>query len=794
AGGVRPVKMGGGRQTNSLRLEAKDGKQYAMRALTKDASRLLPYPLNEISFAQLVAQDVFLATHPFGALAIPPLADAAKVYHTNPNLYYIPKQPALEKYNAFFGDEVYLIEERPDDDRSDISSFGHSTDIISTPKLIDRLGNNKRHKVEQDWVVRARLFDLVIGDWDRHDDQWRWASFGGEEKDDIKTYRPIPRDRDQVFPNYDGLLVAIARFSQPILKQLSPYQENIKAIKWAVYNARHFDGSFLNELTWEDWKREAQFLQDNLSDAVIDAAFASVSDTQNKDLQFEKIAATMKKRRDNLLDFARRFYLLTAKKVDITGTNDKELFTVDRLSDSTTLVRVYHGKPDTVCYERVFYNQETEEIHLYGLEDDDQFLLNGAVEEGIIIRIIGGLGADEIIDRSVVAGSDQRTLYYDFDTEANKVKSDFGELKDLRSSNTERNIYDRKHPHYEFNFTRPLPILGFNPDEGVSLGLNLLRKIYQFKKSPYGQEHELKATYITAVNSMDFVYTGKFLSTFKDWDLITHFRGHGDRFAFNYFGLGNDSSNPVDALDFNRVRQSQILLNLGTQRRFLNDEGALSISTFFERTKIAETPDRFISSIELPADLFNERYYTGLIAQLNVSRTDQTLSPRRGLAFDFTYAFEYNLNDRQQSFGQLSTDLRLYVPLDQKMRFVLAIRVGTAINNSTTDFFNRPTLGGNTNLRGFRAERFRGDATFYHNTDIRIKLVESINRFLPLTFGISGGFDHGRVWLEVEDSNTWHYSYGGGIWIAPANLILLSGGYYRSREQGRVFVKLGHLF
>ncbi|MEM9849453.1 MAG: metallophosphoesterase, partial [Bacteroidota bacterium] len=130
AGGVRPVKMGGGRQTNSLRLEAKDGKQYAMRALTKDASRLLPYPLNEISFAQLVAQDVFLATHPFGALAIPPLADAAKVYHTNPNLYYIPKQPALEKYNAFFGDEVYLIEERPDDDRSDISSFGHSTDII----------------------------------------------------------------------------------------------------------------------------------------------------------------------------------------------------------------------------------------------------------------------------------------------------------------------------------------------------------------------------------------------------------------------------------------------------------------------------------------------------------------------------------------------------------------------------------------------------------------------------------------------------------------------------------------
>ncbi len=56
--------------------------------------------------------------------------------------------------------------------------------------------------------IRARLFDMLIGDWDRHEDQWRWASF----KENGKTiYRPIPRDRDQAFSIMaDGALLNFA--------------------------------------------------------------------------------------------------------------------------------------------------------------------------------------------------------------------------------------------------------------------------------------------------------------------------------------------------------------------------------------------------------------------------------------------------------------------------------------------------------------------------------------------------------------------------------------------------------
>ena len=31
--------------------------------------------------------------------------------------------------------------------------------------------------------------------------------------------------------------------------------------------------------------------------------------------------------------------------------------------------------------------------------------------------------------------------------------------------------------------------------------------------------------------------------------------------------------------------------------------------------------------------------------------------------------------------------------------------------------------------------------------------------------------DVGRVWLEGEDSDTWHWSYGGGLWWAPWDLM-----------------------
>jgi hypothetical protein len=49
--------------------------------------------------------------------------------------------------------------------------------------------------IDEAEYIKARLFDMLIGDWNRNEDQWRW----GEYKKKKIVYKPIPRDRDQAF-------------------------------------------------------------------------------------------------------------------------------------------------------------------------------------------------------------------------------------------------------------------------------------------------------------------------------------------------------------------------------------------------------------------------------------------------------------------------------------------------------------------------------------------------------------------------------------------------------------------
>jgi len=40
-----------------------------------------------------------------------------------------------------------------------------------------------------------------------------------------------------------------------------------------------------------------------------------------------------------------------------------------------------------------------------------------------------------------------------------------------------------------------------------------------------------------------------------------------------------------------------------------------------------------------------------------------------------------------------------------------------------------------------------------------------------LQIGVFSGYDIGRVWYDEEDSDRWHDSYGGGLWINAVDTI-----------------------
>src|SRR6187549_3385964 len=248
AGGLIPYQSGGGRQSKSLRLKDKDGREYVLRSVDKSFGKALP-EIYQGTFIEAIINDQVTIGHPYAPLTIPTLADAAGVYHTNPQIVFVPEQPALDSFNKDFGNQLYMLEQRPDENWETASNFGNSKNIIGTEKMLEELLEDNDHSVDQLAYVRARLFDMFIGDWGRHEDQWRWASFKGEHE---TIYKPIPRDRDQAFTKFDGFLVGIGK-SIGGAGHLQSFENTIKNVNTFNYPARNLDRFMANETVLSQW-------------------------------------------------------------------------------------------------------------------------------------------------------------------------------------------------------------------------------------------------------------------------------------------------------------------------------------------------------------------------------------------------------------------------------------------------------------------------------------------------------------------------------------------------------------
>ena len=73
-------------------------------------------------------------------------------------------------------------------------------------------------------------------------------------------------------------------------------------------------------------------------------------------------------------------------------------------------------------------------------------------------------------------------------------------------------------------------------------------------------------------------------------------------------------------------------------------------------------------------------------------------------------------------------------------------------------------------------------------------MLDTRNRWFNGKYGILAFVDQGRVWQPGEKSDKWHVGYGGGIFVAPFNRILLNATYGISEEDQVVHLRLGFLF
>lgn len=795
-GGLEIVKKGGGMQTKSLRLEAKNGKQYVLRTVEKFPENAVPDELRG-TIGEDIVKDQISASHPYAALVVPPLAEAAGVYHTNPELVWLPDDPRLGEFRTDFGNRLYLYEERPAKDWSEAAYFGNSEKIVNTAKVIEKTQKDNDNYVDQKQVVRSRLFDIWLGDWDRHDDQWRWASYKDEKGN--TSYKPIPRDRDQVFFFSDGLLLDIGSRKWGVRK-FQGFHKNIRDIEGFSFNARYFDRSFMNQLSKETWLAYADTLQQALTDELIEESLKRLPEPIYK-LRGKEIATKLKERRENLKVYAEDFYNFLAQKVSVVGSNKHEYVKVERLNDEETRVRMWKrkkksGKKKHKMYDRIFKTNETKEIRIYTLAGNDVIDIEGEVKRGIKVRIIGGDGEDEIHDKSKVSGPAKKTIAYD--TPNTKLEKS-SETKNKLSNHSLVNLYERK--DFVYDFFGPALSFAYNPDDGVFIGGGVTWKKQAFRKKPYGSKHSIKANIAPRTNSYNFYYTGEWRKIIGTWDLVMETDFRIPAFTNFYYGMGNETVKEDDRrAGYYRVRYSQWFFHPQLRKQSQDNMHSFTIGGFFQRVGIEEPdPDeeRYVSTDASASDLFEigQSFVAGTLGYTFDTRDSKSL-PTKGVRLSLTNSLVKGIGDdiRDINYYKFKGDFSFYVSGGNTSRITLATRVGGAINQGDFEFFQANTLGGIENLRGYNRMRFSGRTSFYQNTELRIKLFNFRSMFFPGGFGILGVNDVGRVWVKNDTSKKWHHGYGGGIWIAPFNQLTLIADYTASEEGGKVVVRFGFLF
>jgi hypothetical protein len=808
-GGLKVTQRGGGMQTLSLRLEDRSGQEYVLRSVEKYPEHAVPEVLRK-TFAQDLVQDQISAAHPYAALVIPALAEAAGIYHTNPKLVYIPDDSRFGDYRKIFANSLALFEERPAGNWSEAPYFGNSEKIVNTGKVLEKLADDNDNQVDQRFVLRSRLFDLLIGDWDRHDDQWRWATLK-EKKGDV--FRPIPRDRDQAFFVNEGILSKLWSRKWALPK----FEGFDKEINWPSglsFNARYFDRTFLTELSLEDWIASAHELQQALTDEKIEDAIKQWPvEIFNNDGQ--RVITALKARRDHLVKYAESHYGFLAKEVDIPGSDKREHFEIERLGNGDVAVRVFkinkEGEAGKELYQRLFKSSETREIRLFGLGGDDRFEIKGGARKSVVVRVIGGAGSDTLYDKSTVNALRKTTIFYDQKGQGAFLGTP--NIKDRRSDDTEVNEYDRK----SFQYPRLAPLVygNYNLDDGVFIGGGFLAINHGFRKKPFRQRHIFLASAAPLTRSFNFRYQGLFTEVIGKWDFDVDLNVKSPNYVNNFFGLGNETAFKKDIADvdnpinYYRFRFEELLVDAGVVRKFSN-WGTFKVGAAFQRIEMEEPEPgerRFIfENLDLlPEGLIDEyQSYGGVTWHFGIDKRNNPKFTSRGVTWDLTGKNMEGLIKDAEPFSSYESSIAFYYRFRVPQRLMFALRAGGGVTTGNYQFYQAQILDGKTELRGFRKTRFYGDSKFYNNTEVRLTLTSFRSYLFPATMGILAFHDVGRVWYSDENGNDpssesgqskqWHSGWGGGLWFTPFNTAVLSLEAGHSAEGTLIYLRLGFLF
>jgi hypothetical protein len=661
------------------------------------------------------------------------------------------------------------------------------TDTKGSITVFNEMTEDNNKRVIQTEVLKARLLDILIADWDRHMDQFKW---GVRDTGRGKLYYPIPKDRDQAFFHSDGLLIAyLSRKRLPFLKGL---KHKIPDINHLTAVSKDFDRLFLNDLDRKEWDSVTTVFRRQMTDTAIQKA-AKQMPPEIYALDGKEIADKLIGRRNDLGKKSMMYYDFLAKQVTVLGSNKTELFKVYNEGKNVRVQVLAHEGKDSgfVMYDRLFDPNKTKEIRLYGLRGNDRFDISANVPNKTFLRVIGGKGDDTFHINGNI-----KNYLYDLNTEKNYV--DKGKFtRNRSSSHTNVNDYDFN-DQYQYNiFHFPRINLGYNADDGFMFGFGLWYRRYAFRKTPYSSEQRLSVLFAVGQKAMQVKYRGLFVDVLPKTDVVINAEIMNPALG-NFFGFGNNTKvNKDSSIKYYRARYKDVAADFLFRYKVASVFSVFAGPSIYQYWNDQKNNQDYIlgkpSHIGLDSsDVYSVKAYAGGKAGFLINNLNNELFPTRGINWLTTFTQLQPLNKNSSPLTKLESDMTVYASMSFPAKWVTVLRLGGGhIYSNSLEYFQALTLGANNYLRGFRKNRFSGNSLAYGSLEFRVKLFDSKSYVLPGQVGLVAFNDVGRVWLKGEDSHQWHYAYGGGFYYVPYNMVLVSATVGFSKEEHIVNFTLG---
>ncbi|MBL7698743.1 MAG: BamA/TamA family outer membrane protein [Chitinophagaceae bacterium] len=780
AGGLTPLRLGGGHQTISLRLAAKNGDEWVLRTIVKDPSVLLPPALRE-TFARDVIDDAMSAQHPFSPLVVPDLAEAAGIPHAKPVIGIVQRDTMLGKFNDQFAGQVCLLEER--------EPFGNSDNSV---KMFAELDEDNDNKVDNKAFLKAMLLDLLISDWDRHPDQWRWVDV---QKGKNKMYVGVPRDRDQAFYVNQGVAPWFASLPW-MVPNLQGFKPEINHVKFSLMQHTFLSSRPTSHLSEKEWMSITDEFVKAITDEVIDNALKKLPKTAY-DLRHNELSATLKKRRDNIPAAMKEYFRFMQKIVDVKLSDKNELVSIRDSSNKYLVVNVNkltkNGDVGELLMNSAFDPSVTKEFRLYMGKGQDSVVIANKTSP-VKIRLIGDEGEKQynVIDAA------KKVKTYDKTSDV----SYYGKTGMLRPHISDDTANFNFVPANRFNVWQPLIGFALNRDDGFQLGLGSQFTRQGFRKSPYASLNRIMAYYAFSTSAFKIKYNGEWLRVLGKADLIANVDVLAPQNTQNFFGLGNETPF-IKTGNFKRFYRTRFNLYQVTPAiRWRNEKtGAMfSIGPSLQHYAFdsSDNRGRFIVSSRIKSYdsviIADNKTHLGVVMNFTVNKKNSPIIPSEGYFLNVRVQGFGGANDKAKTFGQVIPEFSVYQKLNRKATIVVADRVGGGFTIGKSAFYQSLFIGGHENLLGYRQYRFAGEHMIYNNFEVRMKIANFTGYIIPGQFGAVGFFDVGRVWIDDEHSDVWHSGVGGGLFFAPAQIVVINviAGY--SKEGWLPYVTMGFRF